>query len=191
MESRSVRALRSVVSATLATFVAAAFHVVGGGANPGLTTLLLALAASVLVCLALSSLRLSLWRLAVSVVVSQAGFHLLFQVTGSSSTLAVHQHGADDPSVDAVLGHASAPMGIAHLIAAAITVAALARGEHALRALVEILARIVLRVVSPPLLTAVESRDGARRPALDPTPRVPAHLIAATPLQRRGPPLFV
>ncbi len=189
MAPRSARTLRAVVSALVSTHVAAGFHVVGGGDTPGLVTMLLVVAAATLVCLAVARARLSLPRLAVSVIASQAAFHLLFQVTGTSSTLAAHSHAAVDAIGAAPPTHHPAPMAVSHLLAAAVTVLLLAYGERSVLAVAHVVARLVWRPAA---------RIAAIVPAADPrllvlptsVERRPYPLVA-TPVLRRGPPLFV
>ncbi len=189
MAPRSVRALRAVVSALVSTHVAAGFHVVGGGETPGLVTMLLVVAAATLVCLAVARARLSLPRLALSVVASQAAFHLLFQVTGTSSTLAAHSHAAVDAIGTPAPTHHAAPMAVSHLLAAAATVLLLAYGERTVLAVARVVARLVWRP---------DARIAAIVPASDPrllvlptsAERRPRPVVS-TPGLRRGPPLFV
>lgn len=188
MAPRGVRTLRAVVSALVSTHVAAGFHIVGGGETPGLVTMLLVVAAATLVCLFVARARLSLPRLAISVVASQAAFHLLFQVTGTSSTLATHRHVAVDPVDVSTSTHHAAPMAVSHLLAAAATVLLLAYGERTALAVARIVSRLLWRPaarIDAPVLAPLPRRlilpiRAVRRP----------RPVVSTPVMRRGPPLF-
>ena len=155
--SRSTRVLRGASAATIATFVALVSHVSGGGEVPGPLGIAAPWILSVMVCTLLAGRVLSLTRLSIAVVISQALFHVLF-VLGTTPGAAVttghvHDHAAMlDTALDTTLNTmatavpltasgtsaalaAGSTMWFAHALAAAITVAALYRGERALRRL--------------------------------------------------------
>ncbi|MFF1635377.1 hypothetical protein [Leifsonia sp. NPDC058248] len=136
---------RGLLASGIAIFVAALFHVAGGGAAPGPLPLALSLAFATLASIALAGRRLSLWRLTVSVVLSQFLFHLLFGLGTGTATLSpageghVHLGSHLVMSVAAgASGHAdmgvvpsSASMWFSHAAAALVTVVALRFGERA------------------------------------------------------------
>lgn len=131
--SRPLRLLRAGAAATVATLAALLSHLAGGGQLPGLLGVVVPWVLSLAVCLVLAGRSLSLVRLSLAVVVSQALFHLLFvvgTVTPSGASPA-HHHGEllllATGSVPAEVG-----MSAAHLGAAAVTTAALYRGERAM-----------------------------------------------------------
>ncbi|WP_106505775.1 hypothetical protein [Brachybacterium timonense] len=177
------RLLRGMLAATVATAVALLGHLLADGPAPGVAGLLVPWWLSITLCTALSGRTLSLPRLWLGVLGSQALFHLLF-VLGSPAGLmaagragAAHSHGAGpttavgaQPGAGAIhgthAGHASAaasatashgagagagveagahahglshalhldlPMLAGHLLAAALTVLVLHRGENALQ----------------------------------------------------------
>ena len=82
MESRWARLSRGMLASGVAIFVAALFHVAGGGAAPGPLALGLSMAFATLASVALTARRLSLWRLVIAVGLSQFLFHVLFSLGG-------------------------------------------------------------------------------------------------------------
>lgn len=80
MRGRHRRALRGTLAAAAATFVALTSHILGGGAFPSATGIIVPLTLSTLVCVLVSGRRLSLPRLTISVGISQTLFHLLFSL---------------------------------------------------------------------------------------------------------------
>lgn len=139
----------------MATFIALMSHVAGGGAVPQLLGVAVPWTLSLMVCTVLAGRALSLTRLTIAVMISQALFHALFVLGASAGpareTMHVHDHGGMLDAVTstsiATVGSASgmladSTMWIAHAVAAVITVAALYRGEPALLRLHE-LARTV------------------------------------------------
>lgn len=143
MATRWARVVRSLVAATLATFVAALFHVAGGGTPPSALALTLCLTFSGLAALALTGRRASLWRLAASVVVSQTVFHALFSLgTGGTRFVSAdgmaHLHAGSHLIAMAGPGmHGSSvipdtpTMWLSHASAALVTIIALRFGEQA------------------------------------------------------------
>jgi hypothetical protein len=166
-------------------FVAALFHVATGGDTPSTIGVVLALAFSGIACIALAGKRLSLWRLAVSVALSQFLFHALFGLgagtgaaTGAASeasssaahTMMMHV------DVATLVGHGatSTPsmpptdpwMWVGHATAALVTIAALRYGELAFWSLYRTarigLSRLVLAPVPVPLDTALPAPVASR-----------------------------
>lgn len=80
MSARWARVNRGLGAAVLSTFVAALFHVAGGGAVPSSLAITVSLTFSSLACIALAGHRLRLWSLTISVVLSQLAFHALFSL---------------------------------------------------------------------------------------------------------------
>ncbi len=149
MATRWARVVRGLLAATFATFVAALFHVAGGGATPSALALTLSLTFSGLAALALTGRRASLWRLTASVVVSQTVFHALFSL-GSGATRFVaadgmaHVHAGSH--LIAMAGQHmqssgvipdSPMMWLSHASAALVTIVALRFGEQAFWGLFE------------------------------------------------------
>ena len=143
MATRWARVVRGLVAATLATFVAALFHVAGGGTAPSGLAVTLSLTFSGLAALALTGRRPSTWRLAASVVISQTLFHALFSL-GAGGTRFVsadgmaHVHAGSH--LIAMAGQQmrgsdvfpdSPAMWLSHASAALVTIVALRFGEQA------------------------------------------------------------
>jgi hypothetical protein len=196
--SRASRVTRGTTGAAVATFVALLSHVSAGGQVPGWLGIAVPLVLSVFVCTLLAGRRLSMWRLGVSVALSQFLFHVLFVVgTVSAGGVATggHHHGPpvllDAAPVSAAIT-GDALMWAMHAVAAVVTVAALHRGERVLARLGEIAGelsrwvrrRLVLVVIVP--APRPVRRVGARF-FLVRTPGRRAFLAGVT---RRGPPLL-
>lgn len=122
---------------------------------PGLAGIAVPLALAVLVCLPLAGRRLSVVRLGLSVVASQALFHTLFVLgasapAGSSTTgspAGGHaMHGGHHLTLADVAPAASSlsatAMWASHVIAAVVTIAALHYGERVLEKIAALRARI-------------------------------------------------
>jgi hypothetical protein len=210
MGSRWARVARGLLASAVAIFVAALFHVAGGGAAPGPVSLALSLAFAVLASIALTARRLSLWRLTVSVGLSQMLFHVLFSVGGGTATFGAttgavglsHLHAgshlvmssASTASAHADMGSfpTTPAMWFSHAAAVLVTVIALRLGERAFWGLFETarmgIARIVMQLASPTVQVAL---------ALAPSPAAPGEAepsrlrdlgLPLARLRHRGPP---
>lgn len=197
MSSRWTRFARGWVTAALATFVAAVFHVASGGPAPSVLAVALTMAFAVMLCVALAGRRVALWRQAVSVAASQFLFHALFVLGQGSAELAPgsaagHLHAgmtlsfaSGDPAA-ASLAHAGHTMWLGHALAAIVTIAALRHGEAALRGLAELAALAFGRA----LRLAVAQAPAAGAPAVLPAVARDARGgILRSPLSHRGPPV--
>jgi len=149
------RITRGLLAATLAIGSAAISHSAAGHHGPHWIVLVLALAISLPVCSALSSVRLSRIRLGAAVGFSQVVLHglfALFPASGAASGVVVdsvgtgrgvHDHAvtvsaaAHTGTVAQVLP--DAPMILAHALAAVFTFAVIRRGEVLLHALVSLM----------------------------------------------------
>lgn len=139
----------------VATFVALVSHVAGGGQVPAALGVVVPLVLSVFVCVLLTGRRRSLWRLSVSVAVSQLLFHGLF-ILGTSSSVAVSTGSGPHAghSVGLVMtspgmshgGPDGAWMWIAHAVAALVTIAALHRGETVISELLAFTGYVITRL---------------------------------------------
>lgn len=178
--------------AVLATVVAAAAHTLAGGGAPSPLFCAVVAALAVPGATALAGARPALWRTTLAVGGSQLLFHLLFAATGDLGAWdasAAHVHGA--PVVVAATaapaaGTAGTAMTAWHLLAAAVTIAAVHRGERAVRAVAQWLPRLLPRVVVEDARTPVHS---APRPVPVAVPALrPRRSIGA--VSRRGPPVL-
>lgn len=195
MTSRAIRTLRGGIAAAVAIEVALLSHVLAGGAAPDALLVTLTFVIAWIVCLALAGRRLSLVRLSLAVGLSQFAFHATFSILGSpqasSSSGGGHAHHAMTMTLDAA-PHATAMIGAdplmwaAHVLAAVVTVAALYRGERAVRALLEPLVTFVRAIVRVVVLTPPRPRLLVAARVVD-TP-VAGRRWVAEPATRRGPP---
>ncbi|MGV8969873.1 MAG: hypothetical protein ACOH1J_05435 [Microbacteriaceae bacterium] len=172
MSTRWARFARGWVTASFSVLVAALSHVAAGGSAPGLFGVVVALAFGGMLSVLLAGRTLSRVRLAVSVAVSQAIFHLLFTspvtsaVANSGST---HNHGAtlapftvDAPTAAAHTSHTDGAMWLAHALAAVLTLLALRYGETAFWGLVELAASGLRAVFVGVAAPAVPTRSSLR-----------------------------
>jgi hypothetical protein len=203
MAPRWTRFVRGWLTAGFSVVVAAFSHVAGGGHEPGALGVVLALAFSVPLCIALTGRRVSLTRLTLSVAASQLAFHLLLSLGGGPASgaaaagghhtpLVVTPGAADAVGTDHHMLMAGGTMWVAHAVAALVTVVGLRWGAHCLERLALVAGRRLARtaralsgsvVVAPagPRLLPLVSSPARRAP--------PLRTIAARPL--RGPPLSV
>lgn len=195
---RGTRVVRGAVAAAVATFVALLSHVTAGGALPGLVGIVVPLALSFVACTALAGRRLSVVRLSLAVALSQVLFHALF-VLGSYQPGAAAGHVHTAAAAMPALGADSVPMSMApdatmwlwHVIAAALTTAALHRGERTVAHLRDLAVRLGAWVCARVrILTVAPGPTPARRVLAEIVADVRAVsvLLAAT-ARRRGPPL--
>lgn len=201
MSSRGIRVVRGFAAAGVATFVAALFHMAGGGEVPSAVALTLSLTFSTLASIALAGKRLALWRLTASVAVSQFLFHALFALNPSSSFSGMpaggHLHagmhltlvpGAVSGSGPSLLA-GDAAMWASHLAAALLTIVALRRGEHAVLA-VSRFAFFTLRRLVDRVAAVRPAPLGDRRTVVETTPvSLPALEVVLGRLRHRGPPV--
>jgi len=179
--------------AVFATFVASLAHTVGGGAPPGPVALLLALAFSAPLAMLLTGARAHPIRTAASALAAQAALHLCYALGGAAPTVGTHAHhmghaGAVPAAVlptSAPIDHGHVWMPVAHLVAAAITVAALLLVDRSFDAIGAVIARFVRRLTTidvPPAVPSLQS------PADAPRPRLIGALLSSA-LGSRGPPV--
>ncbi len=140
--------LRAVVAAAAVVGLAGAGHLLAGGGTPSLRALVLALLVVALLSTAVASRRVSAWRLTAVVGGGQVVLHHAFGwVPGS------HGAAVADPLVDVAAGHqvlwSDPTMLAAHVLATALTVTLLRRGETALVALCSWAGPLVLVVAAP------------------------------------------
>ncbi|MFC6356722.1 hypothetical protein [Luethyella okanaganae] len=191
--TRWARFTRGWLVAGTATFVAALSHTLGGGSVPGVLPVVISLAFAGMVCIGLSGRTLSLWRLTVSVVASQAVFHTLFSLgaqvsgaVGDAGFAASAAHHLTQPEIARQLASTvpSAPSGlsdtgagmagmnhgdtmvVAHIVAAIVTIALLRRGEGALLRLLELAHLGALALFSPAVAVTVPDVAPAPVPSL-------------------------
>ncbi|MFC4903248.1 hypothetical protein [Kocuria oceani] len=166
MSPRARRLARGWAGAALATSAAAVSHTVAGGQPPPPLLVLLSLALSGPLCMALAGRALSRSALALSVLLSQSLFHALFAASGTvSAPRGASHHGAAGGGPVLVLQagphpeHGGSVMLTAHLLAALAGYALTRHGEVAAVVLLEALRLRVRR-----LWRSLSSPVVARRP---------------------------
>ncbi|TBN57079.1 hypothetical protein EYE40_06500 [Glaciihabitans arcticus] len=192
MSTRWARFARGWVAALFATLIAAASHTLAGGGTPNLVSLALALAFSVLVCVALTGRSLSLLRTGLAVGASQVGFHLLFATLGGA-TGTVLSSGGHNHAGSMVFDVASSPvhhtsvwMYLAHAFAAIATIVVLRRGEAAFWGMRATLARFLVTILAGITRVPILVPRPARIELSVRAPRL--FLFLTGSLQHRGPP---
>ncbi|MBF4994029.1 hypothetical protein ITX31_07890 [Arthrobacter gandavensis] len=180
MTARAARLVRGWAGAFAATAVAAASHVLGGGAAPAPALVLFCLAVSGMVSCLLAGRGLSLPRLSTAVVLSQGLFHLIFSFGSAPAAVgagSAHAHHAGHSLAGTGTAAVTAPahgllMWLSHALAAVATVWILAHGERTLIRLIE----------------ALGVRPGALLPFFRPAhlPRAIASVLAVRPLGLRN-----
>lgn len=191
--------MRGWIGAVVSTTVAAASHVLAGGHAPVVPIFLLSLVLSGLVCTILAGRLLSMWRLLLGVLLSQALFHGLFSLgVPSSSAPAMTSHAGHSSeqisealhlaaTATPVMDHSSSLMWLSHILAAVFTVVILRHGESVAIALLD-----ALRLRIKPLLVLVRvlaaEADPAPAPGSWPVRVVPSLGIPSVVMRYRGPP---
>lgn len=201
MTSRAARMARGWIGAGVSTFLAAASHILAGGDAPVLPILILSLALSGLVCTILAGRLLSMWRLLVGVLLSQALFHGLFSLgmsAGSAPTMVGHAgHSTQQMAQTLQLASASAPMmehssplmWVSHVFAAVFTVVVLRRGESVAIALIDALRLKISVLIHCVRIVATEGTP-ALRPNSWPVRVLPSLGNPCAVMRYRGPPRF-
>lgn len=190
MNSRAARTLRGAAIAAIATVTAAASHTLGGGTAPSVLFCAVLFVFAVPVATVVATTRPSMWRTILAVGSAQLSFHAAFALVGDigipavvRGTMSAGMH-AHDVGLLWTPNAALAPdtgMTVMHTVAALVSAALIWRGEAALAAIVDWVARAARRVLVP--ASAVEQRC---TPWFASVPRA----VAALPpgLGRRGPP---
>ncbi len=203
MTTRWARFARGWAAALFATLVAACSHTIAGGGAPSPVALMLALAFSGMVCVALAGKSLSRIRLSIAVGASQLMFHGVFSLIAPApggeamSPAAGHTmmmtYVPLQATSERMHDHADPWMWLAHGIAAVVTVIALRHGERAFWALSE-LARLAFGTIltgltRPPQLQSV--RPARENAVAIERARLPRRLeVILSALGHRGPPAF-
>ncbi|WP_438853974.1 hypothetical protein [Agromyces sp. M3QZ16-3] len=199
MTSRGARAARGAAIAAFAVFGASLAHTVGGGTPPGPVALALAFAFSVPVAMMMVGGRMPLLRASIAALVAQAALHLLYSVgaSGRSGSVAAADshalHAGGTIPLDAFIAvdHGHAAMPVAHVAAAALTVAflvVLGRSAAAVAAVGGALARGI-RLLVAALAGSPLPRRGDARPPVSRRGGPPAlGILLLSSLRHRGPP---
>ncbi|MGO4534976.1 hypothetical protein [Leifsonia sp. 2MCAF36] len=207
MGSRWARLTRGMLASGVAIFVAALFHVAGGGAAPGPIALALSMAFATLGSVVLTARRLSLWRLTATVGLSQFLFHALFSLGQGGARFAApegmaHLHvgahltlvaGAMPAgAMPAAHGTALSPsMWMTHATAVLITVVALRFGERAFWGLFDTARVRIAGAVDRLVVVPVAVAPSVTPPAADEPTRLRDLGLPLARLRHRGPPALV
>ncbi|ANC29858.1 hypothetical protein [Isoptericola dokdonensis] len=195
---RSARVLRGGVAATVATGVALASHVAGGGAVPGLLGVLAPWVVSLWVGTLVGG-RPARWRAVVSVAAGQVAFHTLFVLgtpTGAVRTGGAHAHHAQLPPVPASTDanvaalQGDTTMWVWHAAAAAATAALLFHGEALLHHLRHLAGLVVSWLLPRRDLVPVGAPRPVRPAVVAAGHRPARHGPELSLLRRRGPPVL-
>lgn len=200
--TRATRAARGAAGAAIATLLAAASHLLAGGASSWLAvvaTTILALP----VCTLLAGRIGSLWRLGLAVAAAQVPFHWALSSLGaagptsaaasaSEGAAAVAPHAAHLAAVQTFAPSASASaldagMWLGHAIAAAVTIALLHAGERAFLGLIRLVRRAL--PLARPLVSPAQ-RPAAAPPIAAALPVLVDRLLGQAAITHRGPPAF-
>ncbi len=208
MSARGQQAVRGAAAAGVALLVAALSHVAAGGGAPGGAGLAVAAAFSLVVCVALAGKRMRLPTLAISVLISQFAFHLLFGVGapgvfGPASGAGGH-HGMATTAPDAAASLSAlaaagqhgvhgasgmdAGMWAGHAVAALVTIALLHRGGVALRSLAALALLQLGALVRLPFIVPLPERSPSRADGLAVVERLRDLGLLLGGLRHRGPP---
>ena len=201
MGTRWARLSRGMLASGVAIFVAALFHVAGGGSAPGPVALALSMAFATLASVALTARRLSLWRLTAAVGVSQFLFHLLFSLGESDGGARftapggmAHLHPGTHltmtvGAMPAAHGSDLTPsMWLTHATAALVTVVALRFGEQAFWGLFETARVRLVRAAERLVVVPVAVGPSITAPATAEPERLRDLGLPLARLRHRGPP---
>jgi hypothetical protein len=200
MTTRWARVARGTLTACFAVFVSALFHAVAGGGAPSVLAVILCLAFCVPACIVLAGKRLSVWRMAVSVSLSQFVFHALFSLTPFGThfaTVGGTAHVHDGSQLIATAGGASAQvatmqsdawMWVAHASAALLTIVALRYGEGSFWALLRTASVRIVAFADAIVLVPAPTITADARP-IDVRPlELPELFVTIGRMRHRGPP---
>lgn len=197
MTARAQRLARGWTGAGIATSFAVASHAVAGGQAPAPLLVLLSLALSGPLCMALAGRVLSRSALLAGLVLSQGIYHLLFAASGTAHAVtqasghAAHTgHAAAAPllvlEAAPPVAHEGPGMVLAHVLAAAAAWVLMRRGEVAAVALLDALRLRVRRLRAALAAPPVTARP---RPVLAGRPHVLTDQSLLRPVRsHRGPP---
>jgi len=155
MHTRALRVLRGSAAAFVATFTAAFSHQFAGGVAPSLFGTAVSLVLSVAVCTLLAGRTVSLVRLTIAILFSQAMYHMLFSAMLAPAGIAKHNMSAMTFSFGSAAQTANSVMSASHLAAAFVTIVMFRYAEVALWGLLDtariFLARLLGSVVTVPI----------------------------------------
>ncbi|GAA1224054.1 hypothetical protein [Rhodoglobus aureus] len=122
MHTRAMRVLRGSAAAVFATFAAALSHQLAGGVAPSMFGMTVSLVISIAVCTLLAGRTVSLVRLTIAILASQAMYHTLFNAMLAPQGIARHDMSAMTLDFSSAAQTANSAMSATHLIAAVVTI---------------------------------------------------------------------
>ncbi len=137
MNPRVARLTRGVLTGTVSTVLALAFHVVAGGDAPSAFGLWLAFGATIWIATVLGRGRFSWWLVSAAVAIGQIVLHFDFEATTSVVHAAVGEHAGHTDSLVLQFGSLGHSMWWGHALAGILTVAWVRFGEALAVRLVE------------------------------------------------------
>ncbi|WP_164233640.1 hypothetical protein [Microbacterium hydrocarbonoxydans] len=189
MTSRQLRLLRAASASSIATLLAAVSHTLAGGPAPHPLLILAVAALLVPPAALLIGSRPSRSRMALTVLVSQAAFHLVFQLLGApvagEAVLGGHVHTLDLTALGPATAVAApdAVMLCGHVVAATLTTLVLWRGESVVRTIAGWMLALLRYAVAP--VPVAHERPAPPRTAVVPL----TDPVLTASVTRRGPPL--
>ncbi|GHD78222.1 hypothetical protein CLV85_1280 [Salinibacterium amurskyense] len=186
MHTRAMRVLRGSIAAFFATFTAAFSHQFAGGISPSLFGMGVSLVISIAICTLLAGRTISLARLSIAIMASQAMYHALFSSMLAPTGIAEHNMAAMTFDFSSVAQSADSAMSLSHVVAAVVTIVAFRYAEVAFWGLFDTARMFVSRLFATLTLGStpvLEFRVVPRStPAVDLVPR----FLSIT--RYRGPP---
>lgn len=192
MNARQLRLVRAAAVSSVATLLAALSHTLGGGAVPHM--LLILAVATLLTPLSalLVGIRESRGRVAITVFLGQAAFHVVFQLLGSPTGTAPIAGGAHAHHLDLSALSSPAPtaapgtlMLFAHVVAAVLTTFLVWHGEAVVRAVARWVDALFRRASAGAPVTH------RRPPRLRSTTIASFAVTISAAVPRRGPPALL
>jgi len=122
MHTRAMRVLRGSAAAGFATFTAALSHVLAGGVAPSFFGIAVSLIIAITLCTLLAGRTVSLIRLSVAMLASQAMYHTLFSSMLAPAGIAHHDMSAMAFTFTSNSASADSVMSLSHVAAAAVTI---------------------------------------------------------------------
>lgn len=186
MHTRALRVFRGTAAALVATCMAALSHQLAGSVAPSLFGMAVSLALSIALCTLLAGRTVSLARLTIAIMASQAMYHLLFSAMPTPAGVAQHDMSAMTFGFSSAAQSASSVMSLSHLAAAAMTIVIFRYAEVALWGLLTTARLFITRLLAA--VTPISLRDSRTVSArvLPHVPNFSTRFLSA--MRYRGPP---
>ncbi|MEH6782041.1 MAG: hypothetical protein V7618_10820 [Rhodoglobus sp.] len=186
MHTRAMRVLRGSFAAVFATFTAAFSHQFAGGISPSLFGMGVSLVISITICTLLAGRTLSLLRLSIAILASQAMYHSLFSAMLAPEGIAQHDMAAMTFDFSSVAQSADSAMSLSHGVAAVVTILAFRYAESAFWGLFDTARMFVSRLFASLSLSATPVLEFRMLPRTAPAITLVLRFLSTT--RYRGPP---